>query len=312
MGINFKLNKRGIIFTTLVVLILFLFVISLTFYSVIKERKAIRDRIETMNAFIPSLEKDMGRQLYISSYRSLLSIESYIGETGNFVTSAENSIGEALLNGTINNLTMGLMEGYKLSEWQSRVSELGNKVNTYINYSVINVTVAHSDPWHILIKMRINITIEDKGNVSKWQKIEIIKTNLKIEGFEDPLYLIETNGLISNKVLRTPYSSFVIGSDLTNLSLHVNNSYYISSPAGPSFLDRLEGKTSASTNGVESLVNLAKLSSQGIATSDKSIVDFIYFSSSNPTACNVIPAGMPSWFKLDENHLATYEVDCSS
>ena len=310
-NMGLKLNKRGIIFTTLVIMILFLFLISLTFYSIIKDRQAIRDRVETMNSFIFSLEKDMERQVYISGYRAVLSIESYITETGNFVASSEDSIEEALLNGTINNQTVGLMEGYKLSEWQSRVSELGSKVNTLINYSIINVTVAHEDPWEISIRMRINISIRDKGNQSRWDKIHTIKTTIKIEGFEDPLYLLNTNGLISNQIKKTPYTSFVNGLDMSNLSAHTNNSYYKSSPAGPSFLDRLEGKTFANPNGIESLVNLERLSSQGIATSDKSIVDFIYFSSSNPAKCNVLPAGMPNWFKLDEDHLPTYQVDCA-
>lgn len=310
-NMGLKSNKGGIIFTTLVIMILFLFLISLTFYSVIKDRQAIRDRVETMNSFVLSLERDMERQVYISGYRAVLSIQSYITETGNFVVSAEDSIGEALLNGTINNQTVGLMEGYKLSEWQSRVSELGSKVNTVINYSIINVTVTHEDPWEISIKMRINISIKDKGNQSRWDKIHTIKTTIKIEGFEDPMYVLNTNGLISNQIKRTPYTAFVNGLDFSNLSAHSNNSYYKSSPAGPSFLDRLEGKTSANPNGIESLVNLAKLSSQGIPTQDKSVVDFIYFSSLNPPKCNVLPAGMPSWFKLDENHLPTYQVECA-
>ncbi len=308
MGIE---NKKGIIFTTLAVLILSLFLTSLTFYSSVKEKKSIRDRVETMNHFIFSLEKDMERQIYISGYRAVLSIGSYITETGNFIDNAENSIKEAMINGTINNQSMGLMEGYKLSEWKSRVSDLSNRVNIYVDYSIINVSVHHEDPWNIILLMNINITFLDKGNISKWQKIDEIRTNINIEGFEDPLYLLNTNGLISNKIIKTPYSIFVNGADVSNLSIHANNSYYKTSTTGPSFLDRLEGKYTPNQFGIESLVNLNKLSAQGINTKDKSVIDYIYFSAINPAACNIAPSGLPEWFKIDLDHLLDYQVSCA-
>ena len=63
---------------------------------------------------------------------------------------------------------------------------------------------------------------------------------------------------------------------------------------------------SANVNGIESLVNLQKLSSQGLQVQDKSVIDHIYFSSSNPSKQHIL--GMPSWFKLDDSHLAAYQA----
>ena len=101
------------------------------------------------------------------------------------------------------------------------------------------------------------------------------------------------------------------GSNIANLSMQSTNSYYLASTSAPSFLDRMQGMNAPNLYGIESLVNLAELSSQSIQIKDKSVVDYIYFSNSNPTACNVIPAGMPSWFKLDSDHLAAYQVSCA-
>ena len=118
--------------------------------------------------------------------------------------------------------------------------------------------------------------------------------------FKSPFFLIHSFGK------ETIYEDFVQGTDVSNLLSHTENSYYIASSSAPSFLDRLEGKLEADENGIESLVYLPELSLQGIPVKDKSIVDYIYFSDSNPISYHI--QGMPNWFKLDSEHLSIYQV----
>ena len=68
----------------------------------------------------------------------------------------------------------------------------------------------------------------------------------------------------------------------------------------------LKGNKEPNENGIESLVYLPDLSTQGIAVKDKSVVDYIYFSNNYPASQTI--AGMPAWFKIDNNHLSTYGV----
>ena len=124
-----------------------------------------------------------------------------------------------------------------------------------------------------------------------------INTYISVTNFEDPIYSISTNGLITNSINKTPYEvPIAIG----NLPDHVENSYYIAHSDAPSFLNRLEGNLSDDANGIESLVYLPRLPSPEI----KSCVDYIYFSTDNPATSGV--SGMPSWFKLDTPHLSVY------
>ena len=302
------MNKKGIFFTILVIAILSLFLISYTMYSFIQDRSSINKRIKTMNNFVFSLEQDMSRQIYISGYRALLSLQTHITEQGQFLDSSEESIKEVLLNGTIETQNISLMEGYKLEDWSSRISEFGEQTNLLINYSLKDVRVFQEDPWNVKIEMSINIFIQDKSGLASWNRTQNISSKISILDFEDPLYLISTNGKVVNKINKTVYEPFVTGTDVSNLILHVGNSSYIDSIDAPSYLDRLEGKISANPegNGIESLVYLPKLSGQGIAIKDKSVVDYIYFSANNPSAHNI--QGMPSWFKIDDAHLDIYQV----
>lgn len=306
MALKTRFNKKAMFFTLAAIVILLIFMLSYSIYTIVEDRTPINKRIDSMNNFVFSLEKDISRQGYISGYRAILSLESYITTNGTFIANSGESIKETLLNGSINGMAVNLMENYRLRDWNSRIQSFGDKMNLIINYSLKNITVTQDDPWNVRIDMEIELFIKDKGNLASWNKTEIISSRVEITNFEDPLYIVNTNGLVANKIIKTIYLPFVQGTNVSNLLSHAENSYYINSTTGPSFLDRLEGKTSSNPDGIESLVYLPSLSSQGISVKDKSVVDYLYFSNDNPDSHNI--QGMPSWFKLDDSHLEIYNV----
>jgi hypothetical protein len=199
------------------------------------------------------------------------------------------------------------MEGYKLPELNERISEMAGKMNLFVNYTLKNINVTQEDPWNVNLNIEIDLFIKDKNGLASWNKTKVLVSKIEIVNFEDPLYVIHTNGLVVNKIVKNEMEIFVSGTNVSNLTSHVNYSRYIASSSAPSFLDRLEGKIAANENGIESLVYLPKLSSQGIELEEKSVVDYIYFSEADPTSYNI--DGMPSWFRIDEDHLEVYEVE---
>ena len=70
---------------------------------------------------------------------------------------------------------------------------------------------------------------------------------------------------------------------------------------------RLEGNLSSDPNGIESLVNPQTLANAGISAKYKSVVDYIYFSTDNPTKYSV-PAVSNLILDDEDNHLTTYNV----
>ena len=308
------MNKRGFIFTTIMIVMLLLFLITFSFYSDVKERKSIQTRIETMNSFVSSLESNLPRQLKTSGFRIIFLLEKRIVEKGSYITNLNGVFSEAFFNGTlyseINPDVSTIMDGAKFNDIKELMQENADKINIHLEFYDPWINISQADPWNMQILFSFNLVVKDTANLASWNRTENMSVMVPIEHFEDPMYIINTNGLVVNKIKMSPYSGFVAGSDISNLSIHSENSYYIASNSAPSFLNRLEGRNIPNTNGIESLVNLGELSGGGISTSDKSVVDYIYFSSSDPAACNVNPSGMPSWFKLDNLHLAKYEVSC--
>jgi len=302
-----KLNKKGMFFTILAIALLSLFFVSYTIYTNVNDREPINKRIDTMNNFIFSLEEDLPRKLYASGFRIIFLFEEKIVENGTYIMDINQTFEEAFFNGTIYSEQQELMNGVRYQDIIDSINDKSNSFNVEVNLSNPKISISQEDPWNIKITLTVDLYIKDLGDLVSWNKTSNITTLIPIENFDDPLYIINTNGLIAQKVNKTIYEPFVDGSDVTNLTLHLNNGRYINSTSAPSFLNRLEGNITSNQYGVESLVYLPDLASQGITIKDKSIVDYIYFSDNDPSSNKV--QSMPSWFKLDTSHHQIYGVE---
>jgi len=300
------MNKRGFFFTGLMIVLISLFIFSFTLYNSTNERKSVQKRVETLNDLVFSLEQDLNRQLFTSGFRVIFSLENEIVKRGQYIINSEDKMQELFYNGTINNIPQEIMLGATLPDIESSLNVKANKINANITITNPSFLINQTDPWQLKTTLTADFLIQDVSGLALWNKTETITSFVPIEGFEDPLYFVNTNGLVTNQINQTPYLVFVQGTDVSNLLDHTTNSYYISNPDAPNFLQRFKGDFSANENGIESLTNLQKFSNQGISINAKSVIDHIYFSTSNPPSHNIL--GMPSWFRIDDSHLATYNV----
>lgn len=302
-----KLNKKGMFFTILAIALLSLFFVSYTIYTNVDDRDPINKRIGSMNNFIFSLDEDLPRKLYASGFRIIFLFEEKIVENGTYITDLNQTFQEAFFNGTIHSEEQELMNGVKYQNIIDSINEKSNSFNVEVNLSNPRLSITQQDPWNVKVTLTVDLYIRDLGDLVSWNKTSNITTFIPIENFDDPLYIVNTNGLVAQKINKTIYNQFVSGNDVTNLTLHLNNRRYINSTSAPSFLNRMEGNITANQYGIESLVYLPDLSSQGIAIKDKSVVDYIYFSDNGSTNNKI--QGMPSWFKLDTSHHQIYGVE---
>jgi len=302
-------QKKAQIFSMIAVAIILLFFVSYEIYSTIHERQIIKTRVKTMDSFLFSLEQDLVRQLYISGFRTIFLAESEIARTGSYILNFSSFFQEAINNGTISGIPSSILDGAKISDIQDNIQGNARKMSIIINLSNIKVSVSQEDPWNVVIYFNATLNMTDENNLASWYKNESIKAFVTIENFEDPLSLLNTQGKITRKIIKTLYEGdYVSGGDKTHLSLHLENEYYANNTDAPSFLDRIQGLNIPDTNGIESFVYIPKLTAQDIYILDKSVVDYIYFSSQNPPYSSV--SGMPSWFKIDSQHCTRYQLSC--
>ena len=277
---------------------------------------SIETRIDTLNFFVKDVEEDLVNGVYIAGFRSLLSFGQYVSTNGSYINNLDSSFKESFLNGTINGQQLSLMKDSTFTDWANRISIESGKTGVDFGFVINDIDLNHTDPWTIEIGIDVNLSINDNKNTSSWKRSRRLTAKIDITGFEDPLYIINSNGRVTNSITKTNITSFVVSGNVANLIEHMNNSYYIAHNDSPSFLMRLEGNLGNSSMGIESLVNLEEFQQQGLALKDRSIVDYIYFGTKTTTNFRI--NATPEWFKIDgtlpapgppkAEHLDAYQV----
>ena len=300
-------NKKAQVFTLIAIALIGLLLISFEIFYVAQQRFSINTRISTIENFLYSIEENLERQLYISAFRIIFLAESEITNKGQYIGDVDSFFNEAFFNGSVNGEQKDILVGATHSDLILSLNEKSEKVSVVVSLSNISIIIRQTDPWHVNFTLSFYLIMEDKSDLARWEKSQKISALVPVSGFEDPLYIINTNAKISRKINSTIYDgNYVQGTNVSNLFNHLNRGYYTANPSAPSFLKRLEGNLSSDENGIESFVDLFELSSQGILTKDKTSVDYLYFSSDNPASYNIL--GMPSWFKIDSEHLEFYNA----
>ena len=298
-------GKKAQVFILSAIALIILFSITYSIYTSISEKSSINTRVRTMDSFIFSMEKDLERQLYTSGFRVLFLTQDKIARTGSYVSDFDDFFYEAMINGSVDGEESEIMQGATIQELIEQIKLRGSKMNILIDISDVNVSFGQDDPWHVFISIDAVFNITDKSQLASWNKRAVVKSYIEIDNFEDPLYFVSTNGRVSQKITKTIYedADFV---DRSNLLSHLENRYYSANTNAPSFLDRIKGINSASENGIESFVYIPELSAQSVQIREKSVVDYIYFSSFNPPYSSV--SEMPSWFFIDDARKEKYGI----
>ncbi|MBR9706504.1 hypothetical protein GOV14_05695 [Candidatus Pacearchaeota archaeon] len=306
MIFNIIKNKKGMFFTMLIILLLSLFVLSYGFYSITKDREPVNKRIQTLNNFVFSVQEDLERELYISGFRVIFLFEKRIVEENEYISDIPGNFSEMMFNGTMNNGSyeggLDLMEGVTFNDIMTQMSETGAKINANVsNSSVPEFTISQDDPWKVKVNLQVDIAIKDNAGLASWNRDIDLDVYIPVTNFEDPIYYMETEGRVTNKILKTIHPDFT---DDNEFEKHWKNSYYIAHNDAPSFLQRLQGDLSANPGGygIESLINPENLSDLGVTVTTKTLVDYRYFNSTD--------VGMPTSFDcrfsdlhIDNDHL---------
>ncbi len=268
----------------------------------------IKERIHSIDHFIDDLDVDIQRGVFIASFRALLAMQQYITAEGDFITEVDDVFNELLINGSIDGNYMSVMNDTELPLWIDRIKQEAAKATIVLNYNLTDVRVYHSSPWELSIELSMFIDITDTGETARWSRNQVITTSLPIEGFEDPLYTVFTEGRVINLITPTNITDFTNGQNTSNLKVHVDAGLYRAKNSSPSYLMRLKGNLSGSLYGIESFVNLKTFEDASLSIEEKSCIDYVYFSGNNPE--HWLIDNTYNWLRIDNqsNHIADYEV----
>ncbi len=307
---------KGIFYSAIVMMLLAPIILYIIFYLGVSETqleevytKIKGDRIA---GYATSIEQDLPRALEITSKVAIGTAISYIDMNGIPLDNADERIIEVMENGTIYGSEFELFESDSIKDWIAAIEEKGHLYGFETNISTLSLEIKPYDSFNVLLSALISVNITDNRDMEIY-RIYNESIVVSIEGFEDPLYSLNTNGLLKRKFAQA--GMMIDG--VTELDTAISNGLYMNSADGPSFFDRLEGRLETSTKyssmatnqiGVETIVYLPDLSAAGLPIKPEQIsIDYIYFNSTN--------IGYPvnntihSWLRLGDEHADIYNVE---
>lgn len=304
--------KRKGMFYSLIILI---FVIPAVLYVTVYldtskiENKAVLTRVRGMQLsnYINSISTDSERSLEMTTRRSLQNIMYNIDISCSYIANSSDSIDELALNGTYMGSPSLFMENSTMNYWAASMQELGNSLGYNTSITIDSLNTRGYNSFSLISEINITIKLSDEKariNVSKkFTKQSIIS----IEGFLDPLYLVNTRC-----VMDRPIASSSIPSGPAQVDSAALSGGFMASANGPSFLERMEGRTMkfyAENAGIESILDIKHMDDLGIDVSDyqtRSHVDYECFSSSNGYRVN---QSSLSYLRMDPEHAVLYSVN---
>lgn len=307
-------HKKGftyMIAVSLLVAIVIIVFLSVNDYSYFDQQELYKTRILTVNDFVSDFNTDVHRATYITSFRTLLSLEDYIVQSsGEFFNDTETVFKETFYFGTINGTEVSLMNDSSFEDYITKINTMAHGVDLTSAINITNITLSHMDPWNLEVAVHATVNITDKRGVASWHFKDVYITKVPIYDLRDPLYSTFTDNKVPHTIREFDGDLLVNGTNTTELQRFINQSYYLATPKAPSFLQRFENNWSAHPYGIESIVDVNDLSAQEIPVyQDRIKVDYIYFNDLGGTKlCDVqgMPAGNYFVITLDRN--VTYNV----
>ncbi len=314
-----KLRKKAIFFTFIAITTTILFIFLFTpqaGISLDRNTEAVKGRIGSVDNYVNDLKNRYFENILRStSHRAMLSLVSYIEVKKSFIPESDfNSVfSEVMLSGNISDpigsnnhvpidtiTGKSIMTGNTLLDWSAKIKNAAKdtlNVDTTITIKPSSVNVSQDTPWKLEPNMELDFTVKAGDANAEWTGSKLaITTNMSILGFNDPYYLVNTNGAYKNPIKKSNVEPTEWDIAKVTAQLKDGNYTHFRDSEGMSFLMKLTGALKQSACcGIESFVapSIASPSEQ-----KEVYLDYLFWNpSSNPT-CPTPLAGQPELYTI--------------
>jgi hypothetical protein len=199
--------RKGQFYTIIAILVIIPAMILVTQYVSSERRggeiygRVVSDQAHQVEA---SVEKDFERALVTSGKRALIGIGDKIILRGEAVNNSVPLIKEMMENGTFYGNESLIMVNNTMSEWMVRISSFSTSFLFSTGYS--DVYISNHDGFSMNFSSYMNISVRDQLGIVSIERGNLIKSVLvSVEGMEDPIFPLNTNGLVTRSIRSSPY-----------------------------------------------------------------------------------------------------------
>ncbi len=152
-----------------------------------------------------NIEKDLERAILTSGKRAVIGLGDRIIMNGSAYSDASGIIVEMMENGTLYGNESIIMTNNTISNWTSKI--LSVPVNFIVDMEHSDITIENSGGFHLKAGLKFNISVEDANGIARVEKVNRLHSaEIPLEGMEDPLFPLNTNGLLTRTIHQSPFS----------------------------------------------------------------------------------------------------------
>ncbi len=307
--------RKGFFYSISVLIILVPLIALLVYYSLLSANSSSAETSKVVSEeaenFVLSIDADFQRALQASAKSAMLSSISEVVSHGQPQANARNALKNLVVTGS----SSGSGQAYPamgqnyLQNWASSMQNLSRYygLNSTITVNASNVNVSNYGPFTIVFTANLSVFTTPLVNPQSFNftRNYTARAVVSIEGFEDPFYELNSQGLIARIFVQN--SSAIANS--TQLDSMISDKLYVPDSDAPDFFNRLEGNLSASPYGIETIVNINEFIAQDIPIHNQSHVDHLYFNSSLSDKGHQVTSVSNSWLRLDCAHAVLFGVN---
>jgi len=184
------------------------------------ERVVADQERELMNG----IEDDFERAVVISGKRAVLSAINEIINEGEYLINASAALQELMLNGTLYGNYSFILAYNTLNDWKEKILDVPSGFDVSIAYQ--NPRIENHDGINIKAITNLSAVVSDKMELSEIQISGNKAVLVSMIGLEDPIFPMNTLGLIERTINEYPYDFYadilVTGNALGNCSGNVS------------------------------------------------------------------------------------------
>jgi hypothetical protein len=163
--------------------------------------KIIADQIVQLES---SIEDDISKALDICGKRALLTAVDYITINGFYLDNSTFRLKELMENGKINDTESRLMVNNTLPDWENSI--LKTPTNFFVKLNHTHIEIKNHNGFELNVSVFANITVSDRLDTARIKKENLLKeVKIPIEGVEDPVYTLNSEGFVRRTVMKSPY-----------------------------------------------------------------------------------------------------------
>lgn len=205
-----KAFMYSVVAIAIVFLVLNLFLIESDFMKDSFEPGKTKLLGDQLHRFEQNIEKDLEKNIDVVARRAMVSAIDYAISGEHDVGDAVQVLTELMMNGTIYEEPMFLMENNTLEHWAERINLLGGELGFQASLNYTHIDIGLSDSFTMFFNVNVTIKVSDElTNSSQVRKI-IKSIEVPLQGFEDPLFPKNSFGRVRKLILGSPYEEYGI------------------------------------------------------------------------------------------------------